>query len=90
MHTHTPPHTHTNTKHNDTHIHTHTYTNIHAGRALIAQGGVDGQKMGLTIAVRYACSRPQFGEKAIMEVQLFLEPARFKQIRQIQTNLHLI
>jgi len=51
---------------------------------------VDGQKMGLTIAVRYACSRPQFGEKAIMEVQLFLEPARFKQIRQIQTNLHLI
>ncbi|KAF5840853.1 hypothetical protein DUNSADRAFT_15221 [Dunaliella salina] len=38
-----------------------------AGRVLIAQGGVDGQKMGLTIAIRYACSRPQFGSKNIME-----------------------
>mmetsp|Transcript_11803 Transcript_11803/g.32165 ORF Transcript_11803/g.32165 Transcript_11803/m.32165 type:complete len:632 (-) Transcript_11803:1268-3163(-) len=37
------------------------------GRVLIAQGGVDGQKIGLTIAIRYACSRPQFGSKNIME-----------------------
>jgi hypothetical protein len=32
---------------------------------LIAQGGVDGQKLGLTVALRYAASRPQFGDKPI-------------------------
>ncbi len=37
------------------------------GRVLIAQGGVDGQKIGLTIAIRYACARPQFGDKLIMD-----------------------
>lgn len=36
------------------------------GRVLIGQGGVDGQKQGLAIAIRYACARPQFGDKPIM------------------------
>ena len=34
---------------------------------LIAQSAVDASKIGVTIAVRYACKRPQFGEKMIME-----------------------
>lgn len=33
---------------------------------LIAQGGVDGMKIGLTVALRYACQRPQFGDKLII------------------------
>lgn len=36
------------------------------GRLLIAQGGVDALKIGVTIALRYACQRPQFGDKTIM------------------------
>ena len=37
-----------------------------AGRLLIAQGGIDGMKMGLIIAIRYGCQRPQFGDTPIM------------------------
>ena len=33
---------------------------------LIGQGAVDACKVGVTIAVRYACARPQFGEQFIM------------------------
>ena len=36
------------------------------GRLLIAQGGVDALKIGVTIALRYSCQRPQFGDKTIM------------------------
>eukprot|EP00195_Chlamydomonas_chlamydogama_P017223 CAMPEP_0202900654 /NCGR_PEP_ID=MMETSP1392-20130828/11964_1 /ASSEMBLY_ACC=CAM_ASM_000868 /TAXON_ID=225041 /ORGANISM="Chlamydomonas chlamydogama, Strain SAG 11-48b" /LENGTH=634 /DNA_ID=CAMNT_0049587091 /DNA_START=142 /DNA_END=2046 /DNA_ORIENTATION=+ len=36
------------------------------GRVLIGQGGVDALKIGLTVAIRYACQRPQFGNKLIM------------------------
>lgn len=36
------------------------------GRLLIGQGAVDACKIGLTIAVRYSCARPQFGDKLIM------------------------
>jgi alkylation response protein AidB-like acyl-CoA dehydrogenase len=36
------------------------------GRLLIAQGGVDALKIGVTIALRYSCQRPQFGDKVIM------------------------
>ena len=43
------------------------HTPLHTGRALIAQGGVNGQMLGFCIAIRYACSRPQFGDKVIME-----------------------
>lgn len=43
-----------------------TVGGLTTGRVLIAQGGVDGQKIGLAIAIRYACSRPQFGDKTIM------------------------
>jgi hypothetical protein len=43
------------------------YFSVPAGRVLIAQGGVDGQKIGLAVALRYACSRPQFGEKRVIE-----------------------
>ena len=32
----------------------------------ISQGGVDALKIGVTIAIRYACARPQFGNKTIM------------------------
>ena len=38
-----------------------------AGRLLIAQGAVDACKVGTSIAIRYSCKRPQFGEKMIME-----------------------
>lgn len=38
-----------------------------AGRLLIAQGAVDACKIGVSIAIRYSCKRPQFGEKMIME-----------------------
>lgn len=38
-----------------------------AGRLLIAQGAVDACKTGVSIAIRYSCKRPQFGEKMIME-----------------------
>jgi alkylation response protein AidB-like acyl-CoA dehydrogenase len=38
-----------------------------AGRMLIAQGAIDACKIGVTIALRYACARPQFGGKPIME-----------------------
>ena len=38
-----------------------------AGRMLIAQGAVDACKIGVTIAVRYAAQRPQFGGKIILE-----------------------
>jgi alkylation response protein AidB-like acyl-CoA dehydrogenase len=38
-----------------------------AGRVLIAQGGVDGAKLGLTIALRYAANRPQFGGTLILD-----------------------
>jgi acyl-CoA oxidase len=34
---------------------------------LIAQGAVDACKIGVTIAVRYAAQRPQFGGKYILE-----------------------
>ena len=34
---------------------------------LIGQGAIDAAKIGVTIAIRYACARPQFGEKNIME-----------------------
>ena len=34
---------------------------------LIAQGAIDASKIGVTIALRYACARPQFGGKRIME-----------------------
>ena len=37
------------------------------GRVLIGQGGVDGQKIALTIAIKYALQRTQFGGKLIME-----------------------
>ena len=38
-----------------------------AGRMLIAQGAVDACKIGVTIAVKYAAQRPQFGGKIILE-----------------------
>lgn len=34
---------------------------------LIAQGAIDASKIGVSIALRYACARPQFGAKRIME-----------------------
>lgn len=34
---------------------------------LIAQGAIDASKIGVTIALRYACARPQFAGKRIME-----------------------
>lgn len=37
------------------------------GRMLIAQSAVDACKMGVTIALRYSCSRPQFGNLTIIE-----------------------
>lgn len=37
------------------------------GRLLIAQGAVDACKIGTIIAIRYALSRPQFGETPIMK-----------------------
>lgn len=41
---------------------------LHAtGRMLIGQGAIDAAKIGVTIAIRYACARPQFGSKNIME-----------------------
>ena len=44
------------------------WTGLHtAGRLLIAQGAVDACKVGTSIAIRYSCKRPQFGEKMIME-----------------------
>jgi len=36
------------------------------GRVLIAQGAVDGAKVALAIAIRYACMRPQFEDKLII------------------------
>lgn len=33
---------------------------------LIGQGAIDAAKIGVTIALRYACQRPQFGNKTIM------------------------
>ena len=38
-----------------------------AGRILIAQGAIDAAKQGVTIAIRYACMRPQFDNKLIMD-----------------------
>jgi alkylation response protein AidB-like acyl-CoA dehydrogenase len=38
-----------------------------AGRMLIAQGAIDASKIGVSIALRYACARPQFNGKCIME-----------------------
>ena len=37
-----------------------------AGRMLIAQGAIDACKIGVTIAVRYGCARPQFNGKVVM------------------------
>ncbi|EFJ48478.1 hypothetical protein VOLCADRAFT_104659 [Volvox carteri f. nagariensis] len=37
------------------------------GRVLIATGGVDGVKLALTVAIRYSCSRTQFGDRPIMD-----------------------
>ena len=37
-----------------------------AGRMLIGQGAIDACKIGVTIATRYACARPQFGSQFIM------------------------
>ncbi|KAK9909468.1 hypothetical protein WJX75_002711 [Coccomyxa subellipsoidea] len=37
------------------------------GRMLIAQGAIDASKIGVSIALRYACARPQFNGKCIME-----------------------
>ena len=34
---------------------------------LIAQGAIDASKIGVAIALRYACARPQFNGKRIME-----------------------
>ncbi len=34
---------------------------------LIAQGAIDASKIGVSIALRYACARPQFQGKRIME-----------------------
>ncbi len=36
------------------------------GRMLIAQGAIDACKIGVTIAVRYGCMRPQFNGKVVM------------------------
>jgi acyl-CoA oxidase len=36
------------------------------GRMLIAQGAVDACKIGVTVAIKYALKRPQFGDKPIM------------------------
>ena len=36
------------------------------GRILVAQGAVDAAKVGVTIAFRYACQRPQFEGKLII------------------------
>lgn len=36
------------------------------GRMLIAQGAIDGLKLCCTIAIRYSCQRPQFGDRPIM------------------------
>ena len=38
-----------------------------AGRMLIGQGAIDAAKIGVSIALRYACARPQFQGKRIME-----------------------
>jgi Acyl-CoA dehydrogenase, C-terminal domain len=48
------------------------------GRMLIAQSAVDSLKIGVTIAIRYALQRPQFGDRCIMTYvthQLRLLPA---------------
>lgn len=37
------------------------------GRMLIAQAAVDACKSAVTIALRYSCSRPQFGQTSIIE-----------------------
>lgn len=37
------------------------------GRMLIAQGAVDAMKIGVSIAIRYSLSRPQFGDRPIMD-----------------------
>ncbi|GAB4820084.1 hypothetical protein N2152v2_007130 [Parachlorella kessleri] len=37
------------------------------GRILVAQAAVDATKMGVTIALRYAASRPQFGDRLILD-----------------------
>ncbi|CAK0741867.1 hypothetical protein CVIRNUC_001356 [Coccomyxa viridis] len=37
------------------------------GRMLIGQGAIDAAKIGVSIALRYACARPQFQGKRIME-----------------------
>ena len=34
---------------------------------LIGQGAIDAAKIGVSIALRYACARPQFQGKRIME-----------------------
>jgi len=37
------------------------------GRLLIAQGAVDASKVALAIAIRYSRSRPQFGDRIVMD-----------------------
>lgn len=37
------------------------------GRVLIGTGAVDASKIGIVIAIRYSCTRPQFGSKIIMD-----------------------
>ncbi|MEW5319808.1 MAG: hypothetical protein WDW38_010934 [Sanguina aurantia] len=45
----------------------YTHTRLTTGRVLIGTGAVDSAKIGLTIAIRYSCKRPQFGSKVIMD-----------------------
>mmetsp|Transcript_23417 Transcript_23417/g.73395 ORF Transcript_23417/g.73395 Transcript_23417/m.73395 type:complete len:288 (-) Transcript_23417:260-1123(-) len=44
-----------------------TVGGLTTGRMLIAQAAVDAAKIGVTIAVRYGCSREQFGGRVIMD-----------------------
>ena len=37
------------------------------GRLLIAQGAIDASKVALAIAIRYSMSRPQFGDRIVMD-----------------------
>lgn len=43
-----------------------TIGGLTTGRILIAQGGVDGCKLALTIAIRYSAARTQFGDVPIL------------------------
>ncbi|KAK9826635.1 hypothetical protein WJX74_007195 [Apatococcus lobatus] len=44
-----------------------TVGGLTTGRMLIAGGGIDASKIGVCIAIAYACQRPQFGSRYIME-----------------------